>query len=103
MKKSEIFREIMSIVCDCAEVNENDLLTPTKRSEEISSARTVIIGLSKEYGLSNKQIQQSLRLRGHRSIYYHSSQFDVLSKNSRPFRYLLASVRHELDKTFPTM
>ena len=99
MKKSEIFCEIVNVVCACAEIDKNDLLMPTKRLEDISSARTAVIGITKEYGLTNKQIQEFLNLKAHRSIGYHLNQFDVLSRTSRPFRFLLASVRHELDKT----
>lgn len=99
MKKSEIFKEIFSVVCDCAEVNENDVLDTSNRTEEISYARSAIVGLCKEYGLKVVQIQRYMNARNHGTICYHSSQFVMLSKNDRPFRYLLSCVRHELDKT----
>lgn len=98
MKKSEIFKEIFSVVCACAEVNESDVLSEC-RKEELSSARSAIVGLSKEYGLPNKLIQELMRFRSHGSVSYHNNQFTSLSSNSRPFRYLLSCVRHELDKT----
>ena len=98
MKKSEIFKEVLSTVCDCAEVNESDVLS-AGRTEEVSMARCAIIGITKEYGLSNKLIQELLHLRNHRSICYHLSQFSMFAETNRPFRFLLATVRHELDKT----
>ena len=103
MKKSEIFKEVLSVVCDCAEVNESDVLCTDVRTEDVSSARTAVVGICKEYGLSNKIIQEFLNLRSHGSITYHASLFSTISNNSRPFRYLLACVRHELDKTMPVM
>lgn len=98
MKKSEIFKEIFSVVCDCAEVSEEDVLSGN-RAEDVCMARCAIIGLCREYHLQGKHIKDYLRLRSHGSISYHSVQFTNLSRNSRPFRYLLACVRHELDKT----
>lgn len=97
MKKSEIFRKILSVVCDFAEVQESDVLS-SKRTEEVTSARCAIIGITKEYGITNAQVQSFLNLRSHGSVCYHRRQFNTLSETSRPFRYLLSSARHELDK-----
>ena len=98
MKKSEIIKEICSVVCDCAEVNESEVRS-ANRTADVVSARCAVIGVAKEYGIPNKQIQEFLNLRSHGSICYHVSLFDFLSKSDRPFKYLLACVRHELDKT----
>lgn len=98
MKKSEIFREILTVVCDCAEVQESEVLS-AKRTMEVASARCAIIGISKEFGLTNGQIQKFLNLRSHGSICYHLSLFAALSEHDRPFRHLLSTTRHELDKT----
>ena len=98
MKKSEIFNEILSTVCACAEVKEEEVLS-SSRIEDVSSARCAIVGLCKEYGLSNKLIQEKLHFHSHGSVCYHHRQFVSLSESSRPFRFLLSSVRHELDKT----
>ena len=98
MKKSEILKEITSVVCDCAEVEECNVRS-ANRNEENTTARCAVIGLAKEYHISNKMVQQFLNLHSHRSIGYHQSQFDFRSKNDRPFKYLLGCVRHELDKT----
>ena len=101
MKKSEIFKEILSIVCDCAELKECDVLNPRNRTSDVSIARCAIIGLSLEYGLTPKQTQEYMCLKSHSSVGYNSSQFDLLSKSNRPFKFLLSSVCHELDKTLP--
>ena len=101
MKKSELFKEILSVVCDCAEVKETEVLNPSNRTSDVSIARCVIVGLSKEYGLMPKQIQEFMHFRSHSSIDYNCSQFELLSKSNRPFKFLLSSVRHELDKSLP--
>lgn len=98
MKKSEIFQEILSVVCDFAEVKEADVLS-SKRTEDVTYARCAIIGIAKEYDITNAQVQSFLNFRSHGSVCYHRRQFNILSNTSRPFRYLLSSVRHELDKT----
>lgn len=100
MKKSEIIKEIVSVVCDCAEVEECDVRS-ANRMEDVVMARCAVIGLCKEYGITNKMMQEFLNLRSHGSISYHLTQFGFISRNDRPFKYLLSCVRHELDKTLP--
>lgn len=99
MKKSEIFNEILSVVCACSEISEAAVLCAENKTEEVSVARSAIVWLSNEYHLSAKQLQGFMHLRSHSSVYYHRNQFHALSESSRPFRFLLSSVRHELDKT----
>ena len=97
MKKSETFRIILDVVSDCIEIPAGVILS-SARNEEAVMARCIIATFCKDYGFSNKQIQQMLGFRSHNSVSYQLETYASRYKMDRYFHSTAAFCAHELDK-----
>lgn len=97
MKKSELFEAILYVVCDCMELDVNDVLS-SSREEELVTARCIIVSLGKDYGLTNTQLQRFLHFKSHNSIGYMLRSFSERKQYDRHFRFYANSAAHEMDK-----
>ena len=85
MKKSEIFRIILEVVCRCTEVTP-DLVMSGCRQEDAVLARCLVVGYGIKHGLTNKNLQEFLHLKSHASICYAQSQYTERMRTDRRFR-----------------
>ena len=96
MRKSEIFLEVLKVVCDFAEVTEEEILSKC-RKEDVVTARCMVVVYCKAYGLSSRYVQEKLSLKSHASISYYMGMYSVCRKTNKHFRYLDMLIGHELD------
>lgn len=101
MRKSEIFREILDIVCSYAEVTQEDVLSMS-RKEDLVTARCLIAMYCKAYGLSNKYIQEKLKQKCHGTISNYFRMYRDRRATDRGFRHLDYTIGQELANIMPT-
>lgn len=98
MRKSEIFQVLLDIVCSCTEVAADSIILQN-RTEDVVIARCLIVVYGKEYGLTNKNLQDLLRLKSHSSITYYINMYSKRYATDKHFHTLATYTGHELDKT----
>lgn len=98
MKKSEIFQTILEVVCDCMELTPNVVLS-SDRTDDAVMARCMIASFGKDFGLSNKHLQQFLHFKSHSSVGYLLRTYAQRKACDRHFRFYASTAAHELDKT----
>lgn len=97
MKRNELLNTILLVVCDCMELEADDVLS-SNRSEELVTARCLVVSLGKDYGVSNKHLQKFLHFKSHNSIGYMLRSYSERKQYDRHFRFYANSASHEMDK-----